>query len=379
MFKVSLYRHASRGVNIPLPRASCSSPAHLTPTTRCFISSTPTLRSKSTKFPSNEDPLKSASTAADPGETSGNHEGRYARIDESVRVEYPPDEEMPPTPVVQGRGGRHFKRTLASFSLEDRVSVITGGARGLGLVMGQALVASGSDLAIVDLNVQEAQDQAKNMLEQFQAENPGLSEKSLPKITAHQADVGNPESVDNSVAEILEEHGRIDHLVTSAGFTENFDAVSYPHDRMQKLWSVNVDGSYLYAVAVAKHLMSRKSPGSIVMIGSMSGAIVNVPQPQAPYNAAKAAIRHLAASLAVEWASVGIRVNCISPGYMLTALTRKILDDNPDLKQKWTSLIPQGKMGKPEDLMGAVTFLLSDASKYVTGADMRVDGGYTLT
>ncbi|KAI2010977.1 hypothetical protein LOY97_005866 [Ophidiomyces ophidiicola] len=404
MFKASLYRHASRGVNIPLPRASCPSPAHLTPTARSFISSTPALHSISTKFPSDEDPLKSASTAADPGETSGNHEGRYARIDESVRVEYPPDEEMPPTPVVQGRGGRHFKRTLASFSLEDRVSVITGGARGLGLVMGQALVASGSDLAIVDLNgelgsniavryqwssiannippfcsVQEAQDQAKNMLEQFQAENPGLSEKSLPKITAHQADVGNPESVDNSVAEILEEHGRIDHLVTSAGFTENFDAVSYPHDRMQKLWSVNVDGSYLYAVAVAKHLMSRKSPGSIVMIGSMSGAIVNVPQPQAPYNAAKAAIRHLAASLAVEWASVGIRVNCISPGYMLTALTRKILDDNPDLKQKWTSLIPQGKMGKPEDLMGAVTFLLSDASKYVTGADMRVDGGYTLT
>ncbi|KAI1977375.1 hypothetical protein LOZ54_006499, partial [Ophidiomyces ophidiicola] len=132
MFKASLYRHASRGVNIPLPRASCPSPAHLTPTARSFISSTPALHSISTKFPSDEDPLKSASTAADPGETSGNHEGRYARIDESVRVEYPPDEEMPPTPVVQGRGGRHFKRTLASFSLEDRVSVITGGARGLG-------------------------------------------------------------------------------------------------------------------------------------------------------------------------------------------------------------------------------------------------------
>jgi NAD(P)-dependent dehydrogenase (short-subunit alcohol dehydrogenase family) len=83
---------------------------------------------------------------------------------------------------------------------------------------------------------------------------------------------------------------------------------------------VNVDGTYLFAVAVAKHLMERKAPGSIVMIGSMSGSIVNVPQPQAPYNAAKAAVRHLAASLAVEWAHAGIRVNCISPGYMLTAL-----------------------------------------------------------
>ncbi|KAI1025595.1 hypothetical protein LB503_006864 [Fusarium chuoi] len=125
--------------------------------------------------------------------------------------------------------------------------------------------------------------------------------------------------------------------------------------------------------------MERKAPGSIVMIGSMSGAIVNVPQPQAPYNAAKAGVRHLAASLAVEWAHANIRVNCISPGYMLTALTQKILDDNPDLKAKWTSLIPQGKMGQPQDLMGPVAFLLSDASSYVTGADIRVDGGYTVT
>jgi D-arabinitol 2-dehydrogenase len=118
----------------------------------------------------------------------------------------------------------------------------------------------------------------------------------------------------------LKEHGKVDNLVTSAGFTENYDAISYPHDRIQKLWGVNVDGTYLYAVAVAKHLMERNSPGSIVMIGSMSGSIVNVPQPQAPYNAAKAAVRHLAASLAVEWAHAGVRVNCISPGYMLTAL-----------------------------------------------------------
>jgi D-arabinitol 2-dehydrogenase len=123
----------------------------------------------------------------------------------------------------------------------------------------------------------------------------------------------------------LKQHGKVDNLVTSAGFTENYDAISYPHDRMQKLWGVNVDGTYLYAVAVAKHLMERKAPGSIVMIGSMSGSIVNVPQPQAPYNAAKAAVRHLAASLAVEWAGAGIRVNCISPGYMLTALCVDLL------------------------------------------------------
>lgn len=132
--------------------------------------------------------------------------------------------------------------------------------------------------------------------------------------------MSSPTSVKQAFAEVLKSHGKVDTLVTSAGFTENYDAISYPHDRMQKLWGVNVDGTYCFAVEAAKHFMSREAPGSIVCIGSMSGAIVNVPQPQAPYNAAKAAVRHLVSSLAVEWAHANIRVNCISPGYMLTAL-----------------------------------------------------------
>ncbi|KAF2759004.1 D-arabinitol 2-dehydrogenase [Pseudovirgaria hyperparasitica] len=318
----------------------------------------------------------SASTTGQPGE-SGEHEGALARTDESIKVEYPEEEDLPSSMPVQGRGGFHFKRTLAAFSLEGRVGVVTGGARGLGLVMAQALVASGANVALVDMNKEEASRSAEGLVATFEAENPGV--EHLPKVTAHYCDVSSPTSVNQAIAEIIKEHGQIDNLVTSAGFTENYDAISYPHDRIQKLWGVNVDGTYLWSVGVAKHLMERKAQGSIVMIGSMSGAIVNVPQPQAPYNAAKAAVRHLAASLAVEWAHAGIRVNCISPGYMLTALTKKILDDNPDLKNKWTSLIPQGKMGRPEDLMGAVTFLSSDASLYVTGADLRVDGGYTVT
>lgn len=183
-------------------------------------------------------------------------------------------------------------------------------------------------------------------------------------MTAHYADVSDADSVQACINEVIKEHGKIDNLVTSAGFTENYNAVDYPIDRMRKLWAVNVDGTYLFAVTIAKHLMERKAPGSMVFIGSMSGSIVNVPQPQAyvflpvatpnffslffsffrescvrlrsllrsmnrktnrcspssPYNSAKAAVRHLAASLAVEWADANIRVNCISPGYMLTAL-----------------------------------------------------------
>lgn len=303
--------------------------------------------------------------------------GSYSRTDPGVEVEYPAEDELPKSKPVHGIPGQYVKPTLASFSLDGNVGVVTGGARGLGLVIGQGMVYSGADLALVDMNKEEAERQCQLLVDAFKRENPNA--ERIPKVTAHYADVADPESVEACIAEILAAHGKIDNLVTSAGFTENFEAVNYPIDRMRKLWAVNVDGTYLFATSVARHLMERKAPGSMVMIGSMSGAIVNVPQPQAPYNAAKAGVRHLAASLAVEWASAGIRVNCISPGYMLTALTEKILDDNPDLKKKWTSLIPQGKMGQPQDLMGPVTFLLSNASGYVTGADIRVDGGYTVT
>jgi D-arabinitol 2-dehydrogenase len=120
--------------------------------------------------------------------------------------------------------------------------------------------------------------------------------------------VSDEHSVESVLSDVISQHGKIDNLVTSAGFTENFDAVKYPIDRVRKLWGVNVDGTYL---------MERKAPGSIVFIGSMSGAIVNVPQPQAPYNASKAAVRHLGRSLAVEWAHANIRVNVIEPGYMV--------------------------------------------------------------
>ncbi|KAK0268269.1 hypothetical protein LTR35_015689 [Friedmanniomyces endolithicus] len=292
------------------------------------------------------------------------HEGQHSRTDNRIKVEYPEEDNLPASKPVQGRGGYHFKRTLASFSLEGRVGVVTGGARGLGLVMSQALVVSGADVAIVDLNKEEAARQAEGLMKHFREENPGA--ENIPKVTAHYADVSSPESVNAAIAEIVADHGKIDNLVTSAGFTENFDAIQYPFDRMQKLWGVNVNGTYLFAIGVAKHLMERKAPGSVVFIGSMSGSIVNVPQPQALITRR----RRRSGIWRVRW-----RWSGRTRGFG----TKKILDDNPELANKWTSLIPQGKMGRPEDLMGAVTFLCSDASGYVTGADLRVDGGYTVT
>ncbi|KAL3425563.1 D-arabinitol 2-dehydrogenase [Phlyctema vagabunda] len=289
----------------------------------------------------------------------------------------PVDESNASNSLVSRNGNFKFIPTLPSFSLAEKVAVITGGARGLGLAMSQALVMSGADLAIVDINKEEAIHQAQVITKMFQKTYP---DQKTPNVTAHYADVSLKPEVDKSIAEILTLHSRIDNLVTCAGFCENCDAISFAPERMRRMLGVNVEGTYFFATAVARHLIERRAPGNMVFIGSISGSIVNVPQPQALYNASKAAVRHLAASLAVEWAEKGIRVNCLSPGYMLTeiALKARILVDNPGLKAEWESKIPQRKMGAPEELMGAVTFLSSDASRYITGQEIKVDGGYTV-
>jgi D-arabinitol 2-dehydrogenase len=126
--------------------------------------------------------------------------------------------------------------------------------------------------------------------------------------------------VDASIAEILIEHPKITSLITCAGFCENCDAVAFPPSCIKRMLGVNIEGIYYYATSIAQHMMEHKITGNRVFIGSISGSIVNVPQPQALYNASKAAVRHLAASLAVEWASHNIRVNYLSPGYMLAEI-----------------------------------------------------------
>jgi len=169
--------------------------------------------------------------------------------------------------------------------------------------------------------------------------------------------------------------GKIDSVVASAGIVENYPALEYPSDRAKRLYDINVHGAF-YTAREAARCMIPRGTGSIILVASMSANIINLPQPQTPYNASKAAVKHMATSLAVEWAKSGIRVNSLSPGYMLTKLTRTILQNNSELKKTWESLTPMGRMGNPEDLAGAVVFLASDASKFMTGSELRVDGGY---
>jgi len=210
----------------------------------------------------------------------------------------------------EGANKRHSLRTLGSFSMAGKVCVVTGGARGLGYVMTQAFVESGAHAAIIDLRQSDADKAANDLTEWFEQERDPNETK--PVISGWECDVSNAHSVQKTMDAIVEKYGRIDTLLTAAGFTENFPAEEYPIERLQQLFRVNVEGTYLCAATVARHMIKQKQPGSMVLIGSMSGQVVNIPQPQAPYNASKAAVKQMGSSMAVEWAKYGIRVNTLA-------------------------------------------------------------------
>lgn len=244
---------------------------------------------------------------------------------------------------------------------------MTGAARGLGNLIARTFAESGSNaVAILDLDGEMAKKAAEDLVQWF--EEHGQAEKGEIESIGLGCDVSSEESVQETFKQVIDKFGRIDVLVNAAGIVENFAAQDYPANKYRKLMDINVGGSFFTAREAAKDMMKRNAPGSIVLVGSMSGAAVNIPQPQAPYNASKAAVRHLCSSLAVEWAPKNIRVNCLSPGYMATALTRVILDRDPALRDAWVNLTPMGRIGEPEDLKGAVVYLASDASSFTTGS-----------
>jgi len=232
-----------------------------------------------------------------------------------------------------------------------------------------------SSIALLDLKQSEAQKAAEELVEFAASEHLELDGL---KVVGLECDVSSEESVADAFARTLGAFGRVDAVVASAGIVENYPALDYPSDRIKRLYDINVHGAFFTAREAAK-CMIPQGGGSIILIASMSANIVNVPQLQSPYNGSKAAVKHMASSLAVEWATKGIRVNALSPGYMMTKLTRTILSNNPELKRTWESLTPMGRMGEPEDLDGAIVFLASDGSRFMTGSEVRIDGGYCCT
>jgi sorbose reductase len=252
-----------------------------------------------------------------------------------------------------------------SSDLGGQVAVITGGARGLGLSMARALARNGVRIALFDL-LQQVDKSAAELAEDCAVDALGLT-----------VDVTSGADVAAAFRAVTERLGTPTILVNAAGITIWSDSIDTEQDVWQKVIDVNLTGTFLTAQAFARGCRDAKLPGVVVNVSSMSAQVVNVPQHQASYHASKAGVDMLTKALAVEWAEIGIRVNAIAPGYFLSDMTREFTDSNPELAERWRSMIPLGRLGEPGDLDGLVTFLCSSSSSYMTGQSVVIDGAYT--
>lgn len=253
---------------------------------------------------------------------------------------------------------------IEKMRLDGKKIFVTGGARGIGKSVAVAFAEAGADLAIVDLDIEEAKKTAEE-----------IAGKNGVQAIAIQADVTKPEDVNHMVDVMLETYGRIDVAFCNAGICINAPAEEMTYEQWKKVIDINLTGVFLTAQAAGK-VMLKQGGGSIINTASMSAHIVNVPQPQCAYNASKAGVIQLTKSLAIEWADRNVRVNSISPGYMATELTLNSPHLQPLIEQ-WNAMAPMHRMGRPEELQSVCVYLAGDTSSFTTGSDFVVDGAFT--
>jgi NAD(P)-dependent dehydrogenase (short-subunit alcohol dehydrogenase family) len=246
------------------------------------------------------------------------------------------------------------------FDIKGRKALVTGAGRGIGRVLATALAEAGCDVALFGLHHEN--------LEPLSKELGNLGVKTLVLT----GDVSLKKDVDAAFAAVKQYFGRLDICVNNAGVSMQVPAEDMAEADWDRLMDVNLKGAFLCSQAAARIMIPQQS-GSIINIGSISASAVNVPQKQGVYNTSKAGVVHLSRSLAVEWAPHHVRVNSLSPGYIKTEMT---LSTMAKLFPAWEALTPLGRLGTPEELRGALLFMASDASSYMTGHDLVVDGGY---
>jgi NAD(P)-dependent dehydrogenase (short-subunit alcohol dehydrogenase family) len=249
---------------------------------------------------------------------------------------------------------------LHTFQIDGRVAVVTGGNRGLGKAFATALGEAGARVAILARD-RTATDQVVDE----------LAERGIAAM-GFEADVTRRAKVDLAADAIVAEFGGVDILVNNAGACVHRPALEVTADEWRQVLDVNLDGVWNCCQAFGKRMAG--TGGSIINIGSMSAQIVNRPQWQPAYNASKAAVHHLTRSLAAEWAPLGIRVNALAPGYVKTDMSPV---DEPQYRQHWIEDAPMRRYATLEEIAPSVVFLASDASSFMTGAVLVVDGGYT--
>jgi NAD(P)-dependent dehydrogenase (short-subunit alcohol dehydrogenase family) len=253
---------------------------------------------------------------------------------------------------------------LEKYKLDGRVALVTGGGQAIGLACVQALAEAGAHVIIADRDTKIAAEGQKTML------------AAGHRVDLVDMDVTDSARVERVAQDLVARHGGVDILVNNAGIARSDTAAE---DVADEHWlhviDVNLNGLFWCCRSFGRPMLAR-GRGSIVNVGSMSGFIVNRPQPQSYYNASKAAVHHLTRSLAAEWGARGVRVNAVAPTYIDTPLNRFGME-NPEMFKYWIDGTPLRRMGTVDEIGSVVLFLASDAASLLTGSIVLADGGYT--
>jgi len=245
------------------------------------------------------------------------------------------------------------------FDLSGRVAIITGGCSGIGQAMAAGLARYGARVAVAGRTATKCEKAAAELRAQ------GAEILVIP------TDVSQPEEARRMVEQTADRWGRVDILINSAGVSQGVPALEMTVEEWRRVMSIDLDGAF-YCCQAAGRVMKEGGNGSIINITSLSGMLGYANQ--AAYCAAKGGLTMLTRALAVEWAEYGIRVNAIAPTWFYTPISKTTLDDPTKLAEKLKT-IPLGRVGQGDDIAGAAVFLASDASAYVTGHILSVDGG----
>ena len=250
---------------------------------------------------------------------------------------------------------------LERFKITGKVAIVTGGTRGIGLAIAQALGEAGAKLVVT------------SRTDKFS----GL--KSLKDagydVSFFESDITDKTVPQKIIDYTLDKHGVIDILVNNAGVAQHGEMEEFTDELLDKIMNVNVDSVFRMCRSVLTP-MKKQGSGVILNIGSISGLVSNIPQPQVAYNASKAAVHMMTKSLASDFADQNIRVNAIAPGYFRTEMT-KLSKETEHWYPTWDKMTPLNRMAETDEIGAAVLFLCSPASSYITGEVLVIDGGYT--
>ncbi|KAH6620478.1 hypothetical protein C7974DRAFT_474197 [Boeremia exigua] len=258
---------------------------------------------------------------------------------------------------------------LPEFSLKNKVVLVSGAARGLGLTQAEALLEAGAIVYALDRLPEPHPD--------FHVVAEKAKKELNSKLEYRQIDVRDSESLHKVVEEIANAEGRMDGLIAAAGIQQETTALEYTAADANRMFEVNITGVFMTAQAAAKQMIRFGKGGSIVLIASMSGTIANKGLICSAYNASKAGVIQLGRNLAAEWGQHNIRVNTISPGYIVTQMVEELFVKFPDRKESWPTQNMLGRLSAPREYRGAAVFLISEASSFMTGSDLRIDGGHS--